>query len=95
MFARYGRDDIVRTGLREIVALRRALDRLEAALVTEGRRRGYHWADLGEDLGLSLHGARRRHLANDPIYAWKLQRQPTPAEAAERFAADLRGTMPE
>ncbi len=95
MFARHGPNDVVRTGLREIVAVREVLDRLEAALVVEGRRRGSHWSELGADLGLSLHGARKRHLVNDPIYAWKLQRPPTPAEEIGRLATEVRGTMVE
>ena len=80
MIAPHGPNDLVHTGLREIVAVRAALDALEAALVVEGRRRGHRWADLGADLGLSLHGVRRRHLGRDPIYAWKLARPPSPAE---------------
>lgn len=95
VFARHGRDDVVRTGLREIVALRAALDALEATLVVEGRRRGYRWADLGDDLGLSSHGARKRHLAIDPIYAWKKQRPPSPAEELRALLASLDGKMPE
>lgn len=89
MIAPYGPNDIVHTGLREIVAARAALDGLEAALVVEGRRRGYRWADLGADLGLSLHGVRRRHIGRDPIYAWKLSRPPSPAEEVRRFLAGL------
>jgi len=37
----------------------------------DARRRGCGWRDLGEDLGLSAHGVRKRHLAVDPIYAWR------------------------
>ena len=75
--------------------MRAALESLEVALVVEGRRRGLRWSDLGADLGLSAHGARKRHLANDPIYAWKLQRPPTPAEEVERLAAEFRGAIVE
>jgi hypothetical protein len=55
--------------LRELVAVRAALDALERALVIEARRRGYRWRELGADLGLSPHGVRKRHVAQDPIRA--------------------------
>ncbi|MGH3073251.1 MAG: hypothetical protein ACRDNB_13435 [Gaiellaceae bacterium] len=93
VFAPYGPNDVVRSGLREIVAVRAALDALEAALVVEGRRRGHRWATLGEELGLSAHGVRKRHLAIDPIYAWKLARPPSPAEELRRHLAELDGKM--
>lgn len=95
MFDPYGPNDVVRAGLRELVALRAALDTLEAALVAEGRRRGYCWRVLGEELGLTAHGVRRRHLAVDPIYAWKQSRPPSPAEELRAFLASLDGKMPE
>lgn len=95
VFARHGRDDVVRAGLREVVAAREALDRLEAALVVEGRRRGYRWSQLGDDLGLSLHGVRRRHLVRDPVYAWKRTRPPSPAEELRQLLASLDGKMSE
>ena len=63
-FEPWGPGDVFRSGLREIVALRAALDGLETALVVGARRRGYTWRELGEDLGLSAHGARKRHLAD-------------------------------
>jgi hypothetical protein len=66
---------VFRSGLREIVAVRAALDALETELVIGARRRRYKWRELGEDLGLSAHGARKRHLAVDPIYAWRSQRE--------------------
>ena len=65
-----------RSGLREIAAVRAALDGLETALIVGARSRGYKWRELGEDLGLSAHGARKRHLAVDPIHAWRSQRTP-------------------
>jgi hypothetical protein len=43
---------------------------------SSARSRGYSWRKLGEDLGLSAHGVRKRHLAVDPIYAWRSQRDP-------------------
>jgi hypothetical protein len=69
-----------RAGLREIVALRAALDGLEAELVAAARGQGCKWRELGDDLGMSGHGVRRRHLAVDPIYAWRAQREPLFAE---------------
>jgi hypothetical protein len=95
MFDRHGPNDIVHAGLREVLAARHALDRLEAALVLEGRRRGYRWVDLGSALGLSLHGVRRRHLGIDPIYAWKQTRPPTPEEEIARLLAAEDGKMAE
>jgi hypothetical protein len=71
-----GREDAVRIGLREIVAVRAALASLEETLVIEARRRGYRWRDLGADLGLSAHGARKRHVAHDPIRAQRPPREP-------------------
>lgn len=56
--------------------MRAALDALETELVVGARSRGYSWRKLGEDLGLSAHGVRKRHIADDPIYAWRSQRDP-------------------
>ena len=75
VFEPWGPGDVFRSGLREIVAVRAALDALETELVVGARRRGCKWRDLGEDLGLSAHGARKRHLAVDPIYAWRSRRE--------------------
>jgi hypothetical protein len=80
------RDDIVRIGLRELVAVRLALASLEATLVIEGRRRGFRWHELGADLGLSAHGVRKRHVAHDPIRA---QRQPREPMSFEELRAAL------
>jgi hypothetical protein len=95
VFAPYGPNDFVRSGLREVVSARAALDRLETALVVEARNRGYRWAVIGAELGLTAHGARRRHLDADPIYAWKQSRPPTPEEELRQFLADLDGKMDE
>ncbi len=57
----------VRLALREIVAIRRALEQLEAQLVGTARLEGWSWTDLAEDLALTRQGARQRHLANDPL----------------------------
>ena len=75
VFEPWGPGDVFRSGLREIVAVRAALDALETELVVGARRRGSKWRELGEDLGLSAHGARKRHLAADPIYAWRSRRE--------------------
>jgi hypothetical protein len=75
VFEPWGPGDVFRSGLREIVALRRVLDALEIELVVSARRRGCGWRDLGEDLGLSAHGVRKRHLAVDPIHAWRSSRR--------------------
>lgn len=74
VFDPWGPGDVFRSGLREIMAARAALDRLESELVVGARGRGYKWRELGEDLGLSAHGVRKRHVAVDPIHAWKVQR---------------------
>jgi hypothetical protein len=58
------------------VAVRAALDALERALVIEARRRGYRWRELGADLGLSPHGVRKRHVAQDPIRAARRTHEP-------------------
>jgi hypothetical protein len=76
VFDPWGPGDVFRSGLREIVAVRQVLDAIEAELVAGARRRGHKWRELGEDLGLSAHGVRKRHLAVDPIYAWRSQRSP-------------------
>ena len=75
VFDRWGPGDVFRSGLREIVALRAVLDALESELVVGARGRGCTWLDLGEDLQLSAHGARKRHLARDPIHAWNQRRR--------------------
>ena len=41
------------------------------------REHGATWSELGEPLGLSKQGARRRHLAIDPIFARRPRRPPT------------------
>lgn len=72
----YGHDDVLRRGLREIVAARNALDALESQLVADARARGYKWPELAEDLGLTPQGARKRHLDVDPIYARRRRPEP-------------------
>lgn len=87
VFDPWGPGDVFRSGLREIVAARAALDALETELVIGARRRGYKWRELAQDLNMSAHGARRRHLAHDPIYAWRSQREPGLAEYLAELAA--------
>ena len=53
--------------LREIAALRRVLDSLEAELVRNARLDGASWTTIAAELGLTRQGARRRHLAIDPL----------------------------
>ena len=72
----WGPNHVFRSGLRELVVVRAQLHALESELVAGARRRGHKWRELGDDLGLSAHGVRKRHLAVDPIYAWKSQREP-------------------
>ena len=79
-----------RSGLREIVAVRAALDALEAELVVGARGRGSKWRELGEDLGMSAHGVRKRHVAVDPIYAWRAQRTRGPEASLHEHAGRLR-----
>jgi hypothetical protein len=69
-------DDLVRVALREIVAVRSALESLETKLVIEARRRGHRWRELGADVGLTAHGMRKRHVAHDPIRAQRRPQEP-------------------
>ena len=69
-------DEAIEQGLEAIVAARGALDSLERMLVARARARG-DVVRLGEPLGLSKQGARRRHLAIDPIFARRPRRPPT------------------
>jgi uncharacterized protein YggE len=70
-------DAVVELGLREIVAVRVALESLEAALVARARAQGATWSELAPLLGLSKQGVRTRHLAIDPVFARRPQRPPT------------------
>lgn len=82
----YGHDDVFRRGLREVVAARKALDALESQLVARARARGYKWPALAEDLGLTPQGARKRHLAVDPIHARRQREPPIDVLLAELIA---------
>jgi hypothetical protein len=91
---RGGGDDLVmseavRAELREIVAARAALDEREVELIVRGRENGLTWAELGDDLGLTAGGVRRRHLAVDPIFARRSSRSPTIAEYHEEMLRAL------
>ena len=90
MFDPWGPGDVFRSGLREIMAARAALDRLETELVVGARGRGYKWRELGEDLGLSAYGVRKRHVAVDPIYAWRSQRTRGLAPSLDEHAGSRR-----
>jgi hypothetical protein len=88
-------DDVVRVALREIVAVRTALDSLETKLVIEARRRGHRWRELGADLGLSAHGVRKRHVAHDPIRAQRRPDEPMSfEELRDALAAMTRSRAP-
>lgn len=91
VFAPYGYHDVYRTGLREVVAARAALASLERELVVGARLRGYGWTVIADDLQLSPQGARKRHLDADPIYARRLEREPTLAEVLAAFGASKTG----
>ena len=76
--------------LRSIAAARAALDVREADLVARARSTGATWVELGQSLGLSKQGARKRHLAIDPIFARRPQRVPTIEEYHAEIAALIR-----
>ena len=80
----------IETGLREIVSARAALDSLERTLVVRARLQGATWSDLAGPLGLSKQGVRRRHLANDPIFARRPHSPPTIDEYHAEMVAALR-----
>ena len=52
-----------REGLRQLVALRATLDRVEILLVAGARARGVSWTQIGADLGIARQSAHRRHRA--------------------------------
>ena len=83
-------DESTDTALREIVAVRKAIDSLERTLVARARLHGATWSDLAAPLGLSKQGTRRRHLAVDPIFARRSCRPPTIAAYHAEMAAALR-----
>ena len=80
-------EDVFRSGLREIVALRAVLVSLESELVVGARLRRHSWRAVGDDLGLSPGGARRRHLAVDPPRTREPYREASLAEALAHLIA--------
>ena len=74
-----------RRALRELVAVRAALEALESKLVVAARRRGVSWGELAVDLGITPQGARQRHIAVDPVAARRPKRQ----SAMAAFYAEL------
>lgn len=52
----------LRDELLAIAAARVALDARESELVVAARARGCTWAEIGEILGLTANGARKRHI---------------------------------
>ena len=80
----------LRAGLREVVAVREALNSLEAQLVVQARLNGCTWAELAEDLELTAGGVRRRHLAIDPVFARRPVRRSSIDEYHAEFVAAMR-----
>ena len=78
------------TALREIVEVRAALDSLEATLVARARSRGATWSELADPLSLSKQGARKRHLAIDPIFEQRSRKPQTIDEYHAEFVAAMR-----
>lgn len=76
--------------LRRIAAARAELDVQEAETVARARLTGATWVDVGQSLGLSKQGARKRHLAIDPISARRSTRPPTIEEYHAEIAAWIR-----
>ena len=78
----------IEAALREITAVRGVLDALEGKLIVRARGSGATWSELAGPLGLSKQGARKRHLAIDPITARSSAKPPTIDEYhAELLAA--------
>jgi hypothetical protein len=50
-----------REGLRAVVALRRLVERLEALQVTNARRAGWSWEQIGQALGVSKQAVHKKH----------------------------------
>lgn len=80
----------VRRGLRQIVAIRTALDTLEPLLVVAARKQGATWAHLAADLGITPQGARQRHVAVDPIAVRRSTRPQTIDDFHAEFVAAMR-----
>ena len=81
--------EAMRSGLREVVAVRAALQLLETQLVVQARLSGCTWAELAQDLELTAGGARRRHLAVDPVLA----RRPVNLSSIDQYHAEFVAAM--
>lgn len=79
----------IRRALREVVAVRAALETLESQLVVAAREQGVSWGSLATDLGITRQGARQRHLSVDPVAA----RRPKPASALNAFYAEFHAAV--
>ncbi|MHB1241847.1 MAG: hypothetical protein ACYC1P_00350 [Gaiellaceae bacterium] len=79
MFADVLPTEQLRDELLAIAAARVALDARESELVVAARARGCTWAEIGEIVGLTANGVRKRHLEAD-------RRRRTSPEGREPFA---------
>jgi DNA invertase Pin-like site-specific DNA recombinase len=50
-----------RTGLRAVAALRKLVDQLERAQVRSARGRGWSWAEIARELGVTRQAAFKKH----------------------------------
>ncbi len=50
-----------RTGLRAVAALRKLTDQLERAQVRSARARGWSWAEIARELGVTRQAAFKKH----------------------------------
>jgi DNA invertase Pin-like site-specific DNA recombinase len=49
------------TGLRAVAALRKLVDQLERAQVRSARTRGWSWAEIARELGVTRQAAFKKH----------------------------------
>lgn len=77
----------IRRALREVVAVRAALETLESQLVVAAREQGVSWGSLATDLGITRQGARQRHLSVDPVAARR------PKSAMDAFYAEFHAAV--
>ena len=78
-----------RRALREVVAARAVLKTVESKLVVAAREQGTSWSELATDLGISPQGARRRHLAVDPVALRRPKRKSAMAAFYDEFHAAI------
>jgi hypothetical protein len=50
-----------RTGLRAVTALRKLVEQLERAQVRSARERGWSWAEIARELGVTRQAAFKKH----------------------------------